>query len=215
MRESGLPALAMSGKKLHARGMARNDAERLLELEESAQGVDLYRAPGSELQFEIAAEEAEVHSEPDEVHEASVLKRAQKRRAFLWNAMTGLENAAAGPSSSGEWLTGVDDSLARLSEALEEHIEVVEGTNGLFDEIMATSPRLAPEMESLRDEHRQLVTSLTRAIDVVRSASTDSNKGPKPVRRAVTSLLGRLTRHRQRGSDLVFDAYNVDIAAAD
>jgi hypothetical protein len=35
------------------------------------------------------------------------------------------------------------------------------------------------------------------------------------VRRQVTTLLGRLTLHRQAGADLVFDAYNVDIGAMD
>ena len=195
-------------------GMARTDAERMLELEESAQGVDLYRAPGSELQFEIAAQEAEIHLDPDEARETSILTRARKRRALLWNAMTGLEKAIAGPSSSEGWLTRVDANLAELRRALEEHIRTVEGTDGLFDEIMATSPRLAAEMEWLRDEHRQLVTAMARTTEVLRSARTDS-KGPQRLRRAVTSLLGRLTRHRQRGSDLVFEAYNVDIAAAD
>jgi hypothetical protein len=31
------------------------------------------------------------------------------------------------------------------------------------------------------------------------------------VREAATALLGRLVRHRQRGSDLVFEAYEFDI----
>ncbi len=145
-------------KGVHAWGMPRSDAERMLELEESAQGVDLYRAPGSELQFEIAAQEAEIHLDLDEANETSILTRARKRRALLWNAMTGLEKAIAGPSSSE---VGVDANLAELRRALEEHIRTAEGTDGLFDEIMATSPRLAAEMESLRDEHRQLGTALT------------------------------------------------------
>jgi hypothetical protein len=31
------------------------------------------------------------------------------------------------------------------------------------------------------------------------------------VRAAATSLLARLARHRQRGADLVFEAYQVDV----
>ncbi len=187
----------------------------MLELEESAQGADLYRAPGSELQFQIASEEAEVHSDTDEVHELSALARAVKRRGRLCSMMTGLEKAVAGPSSREGWLADVDVALAELRKALEEHIEVVEGTNGLFEEIMATAPRLASEMEGLRDEHRQVMTSLTRTTEVLLFTKGDPTKGPERLRRSATSLLGRLTRHRQRGSDLVFDAYNVDIAAAD
>jgi hypothetical protein len=70
-------------------------------------------------------------------------------------------------------------------------------------------------MESLRGEHRQLVSALLRTNEAWRFAQLDPTKGPERLRRAVTSLLGRLARHRQRGSDLVFEAYNVDIAAAD
>ena len=198
---------------MHARGMARTDADRMLELEESAQGVDLYRAPGSELQFQIAIEEAEVHI--DEVRETSVLARAKMRRALLWSAMTGLEKAIAGPSSREGWIQRVESSLSEVRQALEEHIEMAEGRDGLFFEIMATAPRLASEVELLRKEHRQLSIGLARAQEVAWATEAEPSCDPSRLRRAVTSLLGRLTRHRQRGSDLVFDAYNVDIAAAD
>jgi len=195
--------------------MAPNDAERMLELEESAQGVDLYRAPGSELQFEIAAEEAEVQSDTDGAHESSVLERAQKRRACLWNAMTSLEQAVAGPSSREGWIQRVESSLSELRQALEEHIGMAEGPYGLFLQIMAVAPRLASEVELLRKEHRKLLIGLTRAQEVAWAAEAEPSYDPTRLRRVVTSLLGRLTRHRQRGSDLVFEAYNVDIAAAD
>jgi hypothetical protein len=187
----------------------------MLELEESAQGVDLYRAPGSELQFQIAAEEAEVHVDRDEVHETSILTRAQNRRAFLWSAMTGLEKAIAGPSSREGWIQRVESSLSELRQALEEHVEMAESSGGLFLEIMAVAPRLASEVELLRKEHRQLSISLARAQEVAWATEAEPSCDPSRLRRAVTSLLGRLTRHRQRGSDLVFEAYNVDIAAAD
>jgi hypothetical protein len=47
------------------------------------------------------------------------------------------------------------------------------------------------------------------------SCSTLDGVEPTLVRRRVTSLLGRLAMHRQLGSELVFDAYNVDIGDGD
>jgi len=192
-----------------------SDAERILELEESAQGVDLYRAPGGDLQFQLAADEADGRPGNVEGHPNPVLARARTRRHGLQRAMTGSETAVAGPSSWQGWLTEVEGSLAELRRALDEHIEEVEGPDGLLAEIMESAPRLASEVEILRHEHRQLMTALIRAQEISRDVETDPAHNPLRLRRAITSFLGRLTLHRQRGSDLVFESYNVDIGAAD
>jgi hypothetical protein len=49
----------------------------------------------------------------------------------------------------------------------------------------------------------------------VRAARSNGNDIRALIRRRVVNLIGRLTLHRQAGSDLVFEAYNVDIAASD
>ncbi|HLF42556.1 MAG TPA: hypothetical protein VJA46_03390 [Acidimicrobiia bacterium] len=194
--------------------MARTDADRLLELEESAQGVDLYRAPGSELQFQLAAEEADDQPGNVEQHPSAVLARARARRHGLRGAMIDSEKAVARPSGRQGWLGEVEACLAELRQALDEHIEEVEGPDGLLAEIMESTPRLASEVEILRQEHRQLVTALIRAQEISRAVEIDPAHDPLRLRRAVTRLLGRLTLHRQRGSDLVFEAFNVDIGVA-
>ena len=192
-----------------------SDAERMLELEESAQGVDLYRAPGRDLQFQMAAEEAGAQPETGEELPEDVLVRAMSRRSRLRHAMSGSEQAVAGPSSWKGWLGEVHASLTELRQALDEHILEVESPNGLLAEIMLSTPRLASEIEALRSEHRELVSAVVRAQETARAAATDPTHDTLRLRRAVTTLLGRLALHRQHGADLVFDAYNVDIGAAD
>jgi hypothetical protein len=192
-----------------------SDAERMLELEESAQGVDLYRAPGSDLQFQIAVEEAGAQPEIREELPEGVLARAMTRRSRLRHAMSGSEQAVAGPSSWKGWLGEVHTSLVELRQALDGHILEVEGPDGLFAEIMLSTPRLASEVEALRSEHRELVSAVVRAQETAREVVTDPTHDTLHLRRAVTTLLGRLALHRQRGSDLVFEAYHVDIGAAD
>jgi hypothetical protein len=49
---------------------------------------------------------------------------------------------------------------------------------------------------------------------VLLSLPVDS-AGVAKVREDVTGLLGALVRHRQTGADLVYEAYQVDIDAAD
>ncbi|HEY4607046.1 MAG TPA: hypothetical protein VIH55_05305, partial [Acidimicrobiia bacterium] len=106
--------------------------------------------------------------------------------------------------------------LARVDEALRAHIDEVAGPDGLLAEILEVAPRLAGEARELDQEHETLDDAMERANLSIATA----RRRPEPtsnaaVRRRVTTLLGRLTRHRQHGSDLVYEAYNVDISAAD
>jgi hypothetical protein len=61
---------------------------------------------------------------------------------------------------------------------------------------------LTREHGLVRDQVEKLLGRVTPPSEV-----TD----PERVRNLGTLLLGRLVRHRQRGSDLVFEAYEFDI----
>ena len=153
-------------------------------------------------------------SAPTAVQPSEQLSRASQRRQDLAEAMTALEEVIAGPSSADDWLDRTEARLGDLRSALDLHIEEVEGPNGLLTEIVNVAPRLAPCTDDLREEHLALLEAWLRAEAAVRGArqgwATISS-----VRRQVTTLLGRLTLHRQAGADLVFEAYNVDIGALD
>lgn len=103
-------------------------------------------------------------------------------------------------------------ALSDLGEALEAHITEVEDERGLLATIVAEAPRLAGQVAEIRGQHDELRFALNRALA---SCSIRADLDPKLVRRSVTSLLGRLAVHRQLGSELVFDAYNVDIGDGD
>ncbi len=191
------------------------DAERLLELEESAEGVDLFRPPGEQLQVDKARDQAEASGWiPDSAATARrrpSLARARARRDDLHEAMVQLETSVAGPAQSDGWTKAVHTSLLTLRGALDAHIREVEVPDGLLAEIAEMAPRLLPDIETIFAEHVELI----RAWDRAREALEAEGVREAEVRRRVTWLLGRLTIHRQRGSSLVYDAYNVDIGAAD
>ena len=153
-------------------------------------------------------------SAPIAVQPSEQLARASHRRHDLAEAMTALEEVVAGPSSADDWLDRTEERLGDLRRALDLHIEEVEAPKGLLAEIVTVAPQLAPYTDELRDEHLVLLEAWLRAEAAVRGARA-GRATVSSVRRQVTTLLGRLTLHRQTGADLVFDAYNVDIGAMD
>lgn len=193
--------------------MAQQEREWDLELEESAQGTDSFTAPGGAMQTEDARESAREWSAGSVSEITGPTPRVEKarvRRHLLGDAMRGLEIALAGPSESEGWLGRVTSALADLRRALAEHVEVTEGPHGLLEEIRDKAPRLSNEIALIEVEHEELLDLLNRA-----EASLEQTTDPKAIRNRAMSLLPRLSLHRQRGADLVYDAYNVDIAAGD
>jgi hypothetical protein len=196
--------------------MSQKEAEWRLELEESAQGTDLFEPPGAEVQTEDAREDA-VEPIADPLGAGNSTPRVETARATrhsLGKAMIALESAIASPSSAAGWWEVVADAIDELGEALEEHISATEGTNGLLAEILDQAPRFAMELELIAEEHAGLKESLAQAQLTLRGTMEIDSSDAGPIRGSVITLLGRLSLHRQRGADLAYEAYNVDIASA-
>lgn len=91
---------------------------------------------------------------------------------------------------------------------LAEHIEVTEASGGLYDSLRAEAARLAGPLRQLQAEHPDLVALADELIAVLdRPAADDRAAAPALVK----ELLRRLSHHRQRGGDLIFEAYQVDV----
>jgi hypothetical protein len=96
-----------------------------------------------------------------------------------------------------------------LSGDFRAHVDITEGRDGLYRDLLQTSPRLSGAVASLTREHA-LITGHVDDL-LARVATPDAMEDVDRVRDLATALLGTLVRHRQRGSDLVFEAYDVDI----
>jgi hypothetical protein len=138
------------------------------------------------------------------------LDALRARRADLRESINGLERALAAPSPNRlpEWFQRVHAALTGLSADFREHIDITEGAGGFYHELLATAPRLSNVVARLTREHGQIRDSLDALL-----ARTSGPEFPHVdrVRDIGTALLGQLARHRQRGSDLVFSAYSVDL----
>lgn len=196
-------------------GMIDNNGDRLLQMEEEAEGVELFRTPGSHLVIDDARDQAEASGwipSQDLPEGAPPLERARAKRRDLRQTMDVLEDVVSRPATTDSWNDTVRDALEDVKRALIDHIHEVEAPGGLLAEVIDDAPRLSNRVQELEGEHGVLIAAVDRALESTASSGRDD---PAALRRRVVSLLGRLTNHRQQGADLVYEAYNVDIAAAD
>ena len=142
------------------------------------------------------------------------VQRARGRRQALRSAMMGLEAASAAPVAKDGWFEHLAEALDHLTITFNEHVEMVEGENGLLDEIKEIAPQLQSEMDQMHTEHREIHTRLDSIKTSVKDASATPDASGE-IRHQVRNLLSSLAGHRQRGADLVYDAYNVDISVGD
>jgi hypothetical protein len=139
------------------------------------------------------------------------LEALRQRRAELRESMSAVENALAAPAIAGRarWVQRVHVALVELSGDFRAHVEITEGPEGLYRDLLQNSPRLSDAVASLTREHALITGQLDGLLS--RVATPDAIEDVDGVRDLGTALLGRLVRHRQRGADLVFEAYEVDI----
>ncbi|MGD2042085.1 MAG: hypothetical protein PVJ28_00425 [Acidimicrobiia bacterium] len=186
------------------------------DLEEAAQGQDLYRSPGSDRQLEQAREQAEDSGwlPPDVVYDwpsADSHRRIATRRRDLYEAMQQLEASVARASGLEDWTEKVEKALANMEAALERHVEEIEAGDGLFAQVIDRAPHLSSSVDSLRQEHQSMLKQCREALDLA------SSGGPAPemLRRKVVEVIELIVIHRQTGAELLFDTYNVDVGSGD
>ena len=145
-------------------------------------------------------------AEPQDTRRSPTLDKALERREDLLAAIGAVELAISAPTARERWLEDVHKALGHLKRAFHAHLDVTEGEEGLFADVMGVAPRLAHEIDKLRTEHDEIEHAMDRALGV---------QMPIQLRDEATSLLGRLVRHRQRGADLLYEAYDVDVSVGD
>lgn len=143
------------------------------------------------------------------------LAAVRARRAELRESMGRLERALAAPASGRAvvWGEQVHAVLLELAQDFQEHIEVTEGADGLHQAILAGALRLANAVDALAVEHNQIAGEIDELVAGTEPPVTAPDA--EAVRKRGTNLLGRLVRHRQRGADLIYEAYQTDIGGGD
>ena len=136
----------------------------------------------------------------------TTLSMVGRAREELSASAIQLERSLAAPRSD-IWTKQVEEDLHHLRTAITHHIQLTEADDGLLEQVVEDAPRLVPDVEMIMADHTELCEAIDLALDIVDHSADRTHD----IRSTVLDLLGRLYAHRQRGADLVFDAYNVDI----
>ncbi|MBQ1037888.1 hypothetical protein KBX46_16740 [Micromonospora sp. C81] len=111
--------------------------------------------------------------------------------------------AAIGPC----WRDEVLLRLRPVGQGFAEHVRITEGPAGLYRELLTQSPRLHHGVRLLIREHAAIVA----AILAVQRSAEQPETHPDELRHWAGHLLRRLARHRRRGANLLWEAYQTDL----
>ena len=149
--------------------------------------------------------------EPPSTPEQSFFEDLRRRRAELLESMRAVEQALSAPAPGREtrWAERVHVALVELAADFGEHVRRTEGPDGLYAELRKTAPRLAGAVARLTREH----AAIDDEIDSLMAAAGAAGIEPDVdrIRELGTALLARMIRHRQHGSDLIYEAYQAEI----
>ncbi len=145
---------------------------------------------------------------------ATYLEQVLAHRAELRDGCRALEDALSAPIARGrDWLERVQAALAELVHDFQDHVELTEREGGLYQRARAMAPRLDAAGKRLVAEHVELTRRLAEALASVDSADA-AGLDIGRLREQVTDLIGALVRHRQRGIDLYYEAFEVDLGGS-
>ena len=151
----------------------------------------------------------------DQDHDLTkALQQAGQRRKTLHDSLVHLEEALSSPAAGriADWTSVVVKEMHEVGAAFEQHIVVTEQPDGLYDEIPERAPRLAGNVRRLREEHPEITEGITHVLSKLEHVEIGTENWPlEAARDDLQRFIGSVIRPRQRGADLVWEAYHVDI----
>lgn len=150
----------------------------------------------------------------DQTDPGEALAPIREQRERLANAADDLEQAITSASGDAEtWREQVGDALGELDAALANHVEMTESDDGLYADILSTTPRLTNPINRLIHEHVDLkhrVATLGSLLD-----HDPAELQVDLIRDQAFELLAHISLHRSRGAELIFESYAFDIGSSE
>ena len=146
------------------------------------------------------------------------LSEARARRHTLHDALVHLEVAISSPASGrvAAWTDLVRKEMVSVRDAFDQHVIVTEKPGGLYEEITDRAPRLAGTIHRLAGEHPEISAKLREMLERLETVEIGGPQWPlDDARDDLQRFIGTVIRHRQKGADLVWEAYNVDIGGTE
>jgi hypothetical protein len=129
--------------------------------------------------------------------------------------MGAFEAALAAPAVGriSEWMRGLVVALQQLDTRLEEHVAATEGPDGFHNQMVTASPQLYHQVTVLVADHQRAAELLDQLRRAANDAHTDGQVSG--IREQGTAMLALLAKHRQRGADLIYEAYQRDLGGGE
>jgi hypothetical protein len=144
---------------------------------------------------------------------AAYIERVRAHRGELRDSVAAVDEALASPiARGGAWRERVRAALAELAHDFRDHIDLTERHGGIYDGVRRGAPRLIAAVDRLTGEHARYAEDIDGYLAVLEHGGTIADL--PAFREEVTTLMGKLVRHRQMGADLVYEAYEVDLGGS-
>lgn len=141
------------------------------------------------------------------------MDRVRAHRAQLRESAQAVEEALVHPiAREADWRERVRAALAELDHDFAGHVALTEEEGGLYERIVRAAPRLSTTVDRLCEEHARFNDRIDGLIAALENGEATADLST--FREDVTSLIGQLVRHRQKGSDLIYEAYEVDLGGS-
>ncbi|MFU8849703.1 hypothetical protein ACNAW0_01720 [Micromonospora sp. SL1-18] len=149
--------------------------------------------------------------QPSTVAGAARPPAARQPRPNFLGDVRALARALAASPGEPRWREQLILHLGPVRKGFAEHVRVTEGPTGLYAALLHEAPRLDRGVRRLTGEHNAIAT----AIAALQQAAALPGVSAEELRDRVGHLLGALDRHRQRGADLLWEAYQTDLGGED
>jgi hypothetical protein len=147
-------------------------------------------------------------------HGAELADESRLTRTHMLSAVRALEDALAKPASyrEPEWASRVVEELTALEEAMLRQMAELEGEDNTLAALARDQPRLLPRIQQLRQQYGDLVCQ----VSALRAQLTaEGSPKSEETRQRLTWILTALKHFQAKETDLIYEALQVDIGAAD
>ncbi len=147
-------------------------------------------------------------------HGPELIDESRATRAHMLDAMRALESALAKPAScrEREWASLVVKELCALEDAMLRQVAELEGEDNTLAVLAREQPRLLPRIHQLRQQYGDLVCQVSALRDQL---TADGAPQSDEIRQRIAWILTALKHFQAKETELLYEALQVDIGAAD
>ena len=158
----------------------------------------------------------------DDIHtptrpEQANLDTSQADRERSLDALYALELHAGSPAPGREleWLTGVRDALTSLQHSLRIQMDGAVAEDSLLSAVSRDAPRLHRPVQALRRRYQALSDDVVTLVQQLDANPKGDTIDTTDIRQALDRIASELRYQRARESDVVYEAYAVDLGEGD